>query len=76
MTDSSYLEWIGESCNIICKNSEISIEPLSTETTDIPKIMDIPVERNFLSSFSFSYIQLVSVLTLSLRIFFKYCGRT
>ena len=71
LTDSSYLEWVGESFSIICKNSEISIEPLSTKTTDIPKIMYIPAERNFLSSFSFSYIQLVSVLTLSLKTFLE-----
>ena len=71
LTDSSYLEWIGENFTIICKNSEISIIPLSTETADIPKIMYIPAERNFLSSFSFSYIQLVSVLTLSLKTFLE-----
>lgn len=71
LTDSSYLEWVGENFSIICKNSEISIIPLSTETADIPKIMYIPAERNFLASFSFSHIKLLSRLTLSLETFLE-----
>lgn len=71
LTDSSYLEWIGENFGIICESGKIIIESFKSKTADIPKIMYIPAERNFLSSFSFSHIQLLSGLALSLKTFLE-----
>lgn len=71
LTNDSELEWRGENFNILCKHSTISIEPSSTAIKDIPKIMYIPAERNFLSSFSFSHIKLLSRLPFSLETFLE-----
>lgn len=69
----SELDWIGLNYRISYKKENLEITSLLTENkkSEIAKIMYVPAERNFLSSFGFKYLRLLPNLSLSLKTFLE-----
>lgn len=69
----SEFEWIGLNYRISYANENLEITPQLKENkkSEIAKIMYVPAERNFLSSFGFRYLRLLPNLSLSLKTFLE-----
>ena len=69
LTPATKLVWKGINFNITYENEKVVIEPKDTDYYHIAKIMYVPAERNFLSSFRFSELKLIDKLSQSLLAF-------
>lgn len=69
LTPATRLFWKGINFNITYENEEVIITPKDSDYYHIAKIMYVPAERNFLSSFRFSELKLIDKLSQSLLAF-------
>ena len=69
----SELEWFGLNYRIFYEKKSLKITPQleANKKSEIAKIMYVPAERNFLSSFGFRYLRLLPNLSLSLKTFLE-----
>ena len=69
----SELEWFGLNYRISYEkeNLKVNFQLKENESPKIAKIMYVPAERNFLSSFGFKYLRLLPNLSLSLKTFLE-----
>ena len=70
---NSEFEWIGLNYRISYakENLEITSPLKENKKSEIAKIMYVPAERNFLSSFGFKYLRLLPNLSLALKTFLE-----
>ncbi|MGF7109391.1 hypothetical protein [Treponema pedis] len=69
LASTTKLVWKGINFNITYENKKVVIKPKDTDYYHIAKIMYVPAERNFLSSFRFSELKLIDKLSQSLLVF-------
>lgn len=69
LTSATKLVWEGINFNITYENEEVIIKPKNSDSYHVAKIMYVPAERNFLSSFRFSELKLIDKLSQSLLVF-------